>query len=830
MRLDIVARRIALFEKHFGKPHLYLAYHAAFPLALTPDLMYRLWVNFQQDIHGQSLNIAWVAVGDFLLSSLCEEVGYELYEMDISVRNQLLRQLKTDPKFGIQRINHLSDFLLEYVRQQILSDDPDTQNFAKTLQWTALAYTKPNEAARQIALTFRHLEMLSWRQNQPNHTELVRMASLVETFAEPLADAQLEPLVTYARGMARFAHGDLEGATAQIGTVAEAGKIQIAGVDIPIPDKIQENLEDASLPVGVDFRGQNLRGRSFKGQNLTRANFSYSDIRSVDFTNAILTGANFRHAQGGLQGFLVVGLVLCAFLLAALSGLLAGLVGWVLGWELNTGGTSLGIGIANLVAVVSVLTIAFRKKVNNKAGAIALSMMGTTAIAGFEFLNVYTVLPEVIRSSNLAVQAILLASGIGIAVALTVIGKRMQTRALPMTLIAAVTGVVVGITGILWFWFVKTPLAQTALATLAVNTVIASAGAIAMVIAGTWMWNGAAIGTAAGALALCSFWLINLLAPLDNNWMRAVLPAIATVGLSWAIVITLTLAISLVVAEVEHRIFARAWILGAFLFGTLILFFIVILGGLRIYPLFRVSEDLPMILVATIVTAVVTFVSQRSLNGDRKFTAVEKFVTIFATTGSTTFHGADLTNADFTQATLKSTDFRAANLTQTSWVHTKKLDHACTEGSYLVHPQVRELVTTRTAPNKIFDNLNLQGLDLHGVNLADASFIGTNLRGANLQNSDLSRAKLIRTLLDQADLTGACLTGAYLKNLEITSTTKLKNVTCKYIFTRLPSPDNPDPARQPEDQQRTFNAKEFADFVQELIDESKDSSPKPELH
>ncbi|NEU78838.1 pentapeptide repeat-containing protein [Nostoc sp. UIC 10630] len=830
MKLDIVARRIALFEKQFGKPHLYLAYHAAFPLALTPDLMYRLWVNFQQDIHGQPLNIAWVAVGDFLLSGLCDEVGYELYEMDITVRNQLLRQLKADPKFGIQRINHLSDFLLEYVRQQILSDDPDTQNFAKTLQWTALAYTKPNEAARQIALTFRHLEMLSWRQNQPNHTELVRMASLVETFAEPLADAQLEPLVTYARGMARFAHGDIEGATAQIGTVAEAGKIQVAGVDIPIPEKIQEHLEDASSPVGADFRGQNLCGRSFKGQNLARANFSHSDIRSVDFTNAILTGASFRHAQAGLQRFLVIGLVLCAFLLAALSGIAAGLVGWILGWELNMGGTSLGIGIASVIAIMTVLTIANREGVNNKAGAIALSMMGTTAIAGFEFLNLYAVLPEVMRSGNLLVQAIALASGIAIAVALTVIGNRMRTRALPMTLIAAGTGAVVGIIGIVWFWFVKAPLAQTALATLAVNMLIAGAGAIAMVIAGTWMWNGAVIGTAAGALVLCGFWLINVLAPLGSNWMRAVLPGVVTVGLSWAIVITLTLAISLVVVEVEHQIFARAWILGAFLFGTLILFIIVILGGLRIYPSFRVSEDLPMILAASIVTAVVTFVSQRSLNGDRQLTGVEKFASIFATTGSTTFHGADLTDADFTQATLKIADFRAANLTQTSWLHTKKLDHACTEGSYLVHPQVRQLVTTRAAQDKIFDSLDLQGIDLHGVNLVDSSFIGTNLRAANLQNSDFSRAKLVRTLLDQADLTGACFTGAYLQNLEITSATQLKNVTCKYLFTRLPSPDNPDPGRQPEDPQRTFNAREFADFIQELIDENKHSSAKPELH
>jgi hypothetical protein len=33
-----ISQRITSFEKRFGEAHLYLAYHAAFPLALTPDL------------------------------------------------------------------------------------------------------------------------------------------------------------------------------------------------------------------------------------------------------------------------------------------------------------------------------------------------------------------------------------------------------------------------------------------------------------------------------------------------------------------------------------------------------------------------------------------------------------------------------------------------------------------------------------------------------------------------------------------------------------------------------------------------------------------------
>src|SRR5579883_1370540 len=108
--------RLRAFRDRFGEAHLHLAYHAAFPLALTPDLLYRLWANFQQDIQGEMLDIPWVAVADLLLSSLCEEVGHELYEMDRDVRAALLDQLKHDARFGQTRLRELSDFLLTYVQ------------------------------------------------------------------------------------------------------------------------------------------------------------------------------------------------------------------------------------------------------------------------------------------------------------------------------------------------------------------------------------------------------------------------------------------------------------------------------------------------------------------------------------------------------------------------------------------------------------------------------------------------------------------------------------------------------------------------------------------
>ncbi|MBW4631755.1 MAG: ARC6/PARC6 family protein [Iphinoe sp. HA4291-MV1] len=240
IRPEVAKRRIESFEKRFGKAHLYLAYHAAFPLSLTPDLLYRLWANFQRDIHGEVLGIPWVAVADLLLSSLCDEVGHELYEMDLTVRNGLLSRLQEDEKFGQQRIHELSDFLLEYVQQQLLSDDPDIRDFAQAQRWTALAYTQPSKVARELELIFQNLD-------QKDKAELLRIASLTETFAQPLAEFQ--PLLIYARGIANFARGNLDAATSKLGEVFEERKqISVAGVSLPVPEEIKANFPPPQVP------------------------------------------------------------------------------------------------------------------------------------------------------------------------------------------------------------------------------------------------------------------------------------------------------------------------------------------------------------------------------------------------------------------------------------------------------------------------------------------------------------------------------------------------------------------------------------------------------
>ncbi|MHC5850795.1 hypothetical protein [Nostoc sp.] len=52
----------------------------------------------------------------------------------------------------------------------------------------------------------------------------------------------------------------------------------------------------------------------------------------------------------------------------------------------------------------------------------------------------------------------------------------------------------------------------------------------------------------------------------------------------------------------------------------------------------------------------------------------------------------------------------------------------------------------------------------------------------------------------------------------ITNTTKLHGVRCEYIFMRLPTKEDPDPLRKPDNKQEVFADGDFADFIQPIFD------------
>ena len=229
MKEETARRRVESFRRHHGDPHLYLACHAALPLALSSDLTYRLWANFQRDASGDLLGIPWVAVADLLLSSLCEEVGDELYEMDEAVRSMLLERLAGDNRFGPNRLRRIAAFLDAYVEQQLNSDDIDARDFAQAQHWAALAYIAPSAAARELARAFASVPLA-------DKPEVVRIASVVEALAAPLRSFTI--LLTYAQAAQNLARGRDHPAIQELQSLAgPENLVEVVGVSIPVPSR-----------------------------------------------------------------------------------------------------------------------------------------------------------------------------------------------------------------------------------------------------------------------------------------------------------------------------------------------------------------------------------------------------------------------------------------------------------------------------------------------------------------------------------------------------------------------------------------------------------------
>ncbi len=217
-------------------------------------------------------------------------------------------------------------------------------------------------------------------------------------------------------------------------------------------------------------------------------------------------------------------------------------------------------------------------------------------------------------------------------------------------------------------------------------------------------------------------------------------------------------------------------------------------------------------------TIVSTYVVWRAIKGDQKYALVWNLAAAFAAIGGTSFRGADLTDANFTKARLKSTDFRTAKLIRTCFEKTKSLDGVCPGTSYLQYFQVRQLILTGQGQDINFNRLDLRGINLKSAFLTDASFIGTDLSEACLQDADLSRAKLVQTQLDNTDFTGATLTGAYIQDWNITHETNFRGVKCEYVYMRFPTKENPNPLRKPDNNAEVFTDGDFADFIQPIFD------------
>ncbi|MCI5080724.1 MAG: caspase family protein, partial [Saprospiraceae bacterium] len=259
-------RKLEQFDAQFaayGEGHWMLAAHAAFPMLLTPDLLYRIWHNFQtfQDAAGQDQLIDRVAVSDLLLSPLLREIGTEVFEMPGKIRSALLSCLEkrfeqSDP----ERLYDLSQFLMQYYQYMPSGKNYIWDQMRDLQEWHAMAYMQPETAADQLR------EAMSDAVRSNKKGQQYRLQMLVEKLDQQFEtlgkaerqDKSFQTLVAYTKGMQAFQEGEYQEAIesfADLPTVpaeSEAGEGQDL-FTITVPKAVQQELKkrDAEQPKGT---------------------------------------------------------------------------------------------------------------------------------------------------------------------------------------------------------------------------------------------------------------------------------------------------------------------------------------------------------------------------------------------------------------------------------------------------------------------------------------------------------------------------------------------------------------------------------------------------
>ena len=142
MSSKLVVRRLNDFKRRCGKDEntaLQLAYHAAIPVALNPELLHFLRINFFLDPPSP---LPYTVEFEFLTSGLCREIDTELYEIEPEIRDVLLQGLSRE--YGLERIREVATLLWQYVEHH--SPWADRVELERSQQLTALNFLDPAKA------------------------------------------------------------------------------------------------------------------------------------------------------------------------------------------------------------------------------------------------------------------------------------------------------------------------------------------------------------------------------------------------------------------------------------------------------------------------------------------------------------------------------------------------------------------------------------------------------------------------------------------------------------------------------------------------------------
>lgn len=273
MSSSVAENKIEAFRRLFGEKTFYFACHAAFPLILTPELAYQIWAYFQKDINNNWLNIPWIGVSDLLLSSLCQKVGFELYEMNNEIRNNLLETLESSKIFGPNRIKELASFLLGYINNKnfLNSEDYTNKNIGKVQQWTSFAYLNPDKFAEELCNNLS--------PQIEKEFEFLRISSIAESLSKPLIKAGYQPLLYYTKGISEGILGNEKNKTDYLSKITSP-EIKVGTLKFKF-SIINERLEKIEA---INYSNQALTEfptEIFELRNVGYLNLSGNELKNI---------------------------------------------------------------------------------------------------------------------------------------------------------------------------------------------------------------------------------------------------------------------------------------------------------------------------------------------------------------------------------------------------------------------------------------------------------------------------------------------------------------------------------------------------------------------
>lgn len=223
------------FQKEYGMGHFYFACHAAFPIGFSVDFLYQLWANFKDKL-GAERDLERLVVSDLLHSGLCRRADKLIFEMELEVRNYLLKILKN--KYGEDRLLALAQFLYQYVEQNITDDY--YRGYRDTQKWVALATIRPHLAGEQLAGYFGQ------QISKDNKAEVSRLDGLFEALNSQ--DNSFSSLRAFSKGIKANLRGEnaetLQNTFNQVIRIKENLVGRAEGLRIPLPKNLQqENLQ-----------------------------------------------------------------------------------------------------------------------------------------------------------------------------------------------------------------------------------------------------------------------------------------------------------------------------------------------------------------------------------------------------------------------------------------------------------------------------------------------------------------------------------------------------------------------------------------------------------